>query len=53
MIISWLVFMALIAFVAHTLDRNPWVFGAIGLVFSPVTSAIALFVWHNWLDKRG
>ncbi|MFY0656344.1 MAG: hypothetical protein JXR12_06310 [Neptunomonas phycophila] len=52
MFITWLVFTIVVAVVANMLNRNPWVFAGISLVFTPVTSAVALFVWHNWLDAR-
>ena len=50
--IFWLILMVVVVVASNSCNRSPIVFGGIGLVFTPITALVALFVWHNYMDPR-
>lgn len=50
MFLMWLVCMVVLIVVTVKLERNPWVFGAFGIIATPVISIVMLMVWHYMLD---
>lgn len=51
-VFGYLIFVALIVLVAKSLDRNPWIWGGLAVLTTPITAAVVLAVVHNFIDTK-